>query len=321
MRAAQVGAVFIFTGLGLKMALVPMHLWQPDAYEHAPSSVNSLIAPVMTKVAAYAMLRMFLSVFPAGYLSGTVPVADALLILGLIGIVFGSVAAAGQTDIRRMLAYSSISQLAFIAVGIGLGTPLALAAALLHVVNHAAMKATLFLAAASVRLNTGLQRTHNLAGLGPRMWLTMGAFAVGSVAMVGIPPTAGFFSKWYMVQAGVRAAQDQEQSVVVAATVVVVVLLSSLLTAVYLFKVLEQVYLRPAKPEPSAHHDDEHGSPEGGSPQPVEQEAVRPVVERAKEAPADVWLPLVLLAAATVALGVFNVVIMEHVLLPGVETP
>ena len=309
-RAVQAGAVFIFTGLGLKMALVPMHLWLPDAYEHAPSSVNSLIAPVMTKVAAYAMLRMFLSVFPAGYLTGTVPVADALLILGLIGIVFGSVAAAGQTDIRRMLAYSSISQLAFIAVGIGLGTPLALAAALLHVVNHAAMKATLFLAAGSIRLRVGLQRTHNLAGLGPRMKLTMGAFAVGSVAMVGIPPTAGFFSKWYMVQAGVDEGQW---------LVVVVVLLSTLLTAVYLFKVLEQVYLRPAKPEPSAHHDDEHDSPEGGVPQPVEQEAVRPVVERAREAPLDVWLPLVLLAAATVVLGVANVVIMEHVLLPGVS--
>ena len=223
-RAVQVGAVFIFTGLGLKMALVPMHLWLPDAYEHAPSSVNSLIAPVMTKVAAYAMLRMFLTVFPPGYLSGAVPVADALLVLGLIGIVFGSVAAAGQTDIRRMLAYSSISQLAFIAVGIGLGTPLALAAALLHVVNHAAMKATLFLATASVRFRVGLQRTHNLTGLGPRMPLTMGAFAIGSVAMVGIPPTAGFFSKWYMVQAGVKAAQDQEQPVVVAAIVVAVVL-------------------------------------------------------------------------------------------------
>ncbi|MXY59792.1 MAG: hypothetical protein F4Y96_04820 [Chloroflexi bacterium] len=287
-----------------------VHLWLPDAYEHAPSSVNSLIAPVMTKVAAYAMLRMFLSVFPPGYLSGTVPIADALLVLGLIGIVFGSVAAAGQTDIRRMLAYSSISQLAFIAVGIGLGTPLALAAALLHVVNHAAMKATLFLATASVRFRVGLQRTHNLAGLGPRMPLTMGAFAVGSVAMVGIPPTAGFFSKWYMVQAGV----DEGQWIVVA-----VVLLSSLLTAVYLFKVLEQVYLRPAKPEPSTHHDDEHDSPGESASHPVEQQAMRPVVERAREAPLDVWLPLVLLGAATVVLGVFNVVIMEHVLLPGVS--
>ncbi len=308
-RAAQVGAAFIFTGLGLKMALVPMHLWLPDAYQHAPSSVNSLIAPVMTKVAAYAMLRMLLSVFPAGYLSGSVPVADALLILGLIGIVFGSVAAAGQTDIRRMLAYSSISQLAFIAVGIGLGTPLALAAALLHVANHAAMKATLFLAAGSVRWRVGLQRTHNLAGLGPRMPLTMGAFAVGAVAMVGIPPTAGFFSKWYMVQAGL----DEGQWIVVA-----VVLLSSLLTAVYLFKVLEQVYLRPAKPEPSAHHGDEHDAHADSAPYSTEQ-AMRPVVERARESPLDVWLPLVLLAAATVALGVMNVVIMERVLLPGVS--
>ncbi|MDE2836159.1 MAG: proton-conducting transporter membrane subunit [Chloroflexota bacterium] len=307
-RAAQVGAVFIFAGLGLKMALVPMHLWLPDAYEHAPSSVNSLIAPVMTKVAAYAMLRMFLSVFPAGFLSGTVPIADALLILGLIGIVFGSVAAAGQSDIRRMLAYSSISQLAFIAVGIGLGSPLALAAALLHVANHAAMKATLFLAAASVRLRVGLQRTHNLAGLGPRMPLTMGAFAIGSVAMIGIPPTAGFFSKWYMAQAGV----DEGQWVVVA-----VVLFSSLLTAVYLFKVLEQVYLRPAKPEPSAHGDDERDASADAAPRP--ELAMRPVVERAREAPFDVWLPLVVLAAATVVLGVINVVIMDHVLLPGVS--
>ncbi len=317
-RAAQAGAVFIFTGLGLKMALVPMHLWLPDAYEHAPSSVNSLIAPVMTKVAAYAMLRMLISVFPPGFLSGTVPVADALLILGLIGIVFGSIAAAGQTDIRRMLAYSSISQLAFIAVGIGLGTPLALAAALLHIVNHAAMKATLFLAASSIRLRVGLQRTHNLAGLGPRMPLTMGAFAIGSVAMVGIPPTAGFFSKWYMVQAGVRAARDQEQLVVVAAIVVAVVLLSSLLTAVYLFKVLEQVYLRPAKPEPSAHHDDDH-EPSADAVQRSTEQTMRPVVERAREAPFDVWLPLVLLAAATIALGIANVVIMDHVLLPGVS--
>ena len=307
-RAAQAGAAFIFTGLGLKMALVPMHLWLPDAYEYAPSSVNSLIAPVMTKVAAYAMLRMLLSVFPAGFLSDAVPVTDALLVLGLIGVVFGSVAAAGQTDIRRMLAYSSISQLAFIAVGIGLGTPLALAAAALHIANHAAMKGALFLAAASVRFGVGMQRTHNLAGLGPRMPLTMGAFAVGAVAMVGIPPTAGFFSKWYMVQAGL----DEGAWVVVA-----VVLISSLLTAVYLFRVLEQVYLRPAKPEPSAHDGDGHGEAPA-PPRPLSQ-GMRPVVARAREAPVDVWLPIVLLAAATIGLGVINVLIMEHVLLPGVS--
>ena len=306
-RAVQAGAAFIFAGLGLKMGLVPLHLWLPDAYEHAPSSVNSLIAPVMTKVAGYAMLRMTLSVFPPGYFTGVVPIADALLVLGLIGIVFGSVAAAAQSDLRRMLAYSSVSQLAFIAVGIGLGTPLALAAALLHVANHAAMKATLFLAAASIRLRVGLQRTHNLAGLGPRMPLTMGAFAVGAVAMVGIPPTAGFFSKWYMAQAGLDAGQW---------IVVAVVLASSLLTAVYLFRALEQVYLRPAKPEPAAQHHGGEGDAEHAP--PSAEPPVRGVVARTTEAPWDVWIPLALLAAATVALGVFNAAIMERVLLPGV---
>ena len=229
-RAAQAGAVLIFTGLGLKMALVPLHFWLPDAYQYAPSSVNSLIAPIMTKVAAYAMIRMFLSVFPAGYLASAIPIADALVLLGLAGVVFGSIAAIAQPDLRRMLAYSSIGQLAFIAIGIGIGTPLALAAALLHVANHAAMKATLFLATASIRMQARVQRVNNLASLGRHMPITMAAFTVGAISMVGIPPTAGFFSKWYMVQAGIDDGQW---------AVAVIVLLSSLLTAVYLFRVLE----------------------------------------------------------------------------------
>ncbi len=321
-RAVQAGAVFIFAGLGLKMALVPMHAWLPDAYQYAPSSVNSLIAPVMTKVAAYAMLRMFLSVFPTGYLSSVIPVADALVVLGLIGMVFGSVAAASQKDLRRMLAYSSISQLALIAVGIGLASPLAFVAALLHVVNHAAMKSTLFLAAASIRLQTGLQRIDNLAGVARAMPITMAAFALGAVSMVGIPPSAGFFSKWYMVQAGV----DQGQW-----AVVVVVLFSSLLTAVYLFKVLERAYLRPAVVE--VHHgrdgDEGHGAEaahSGHAPQPsvagagqTDGPSVREEVARASESPVDVWAPLAVLAAATLILGILNVAIVQNVLEPGVS--
>ena len=305
-RAAQAGAVLIFTGLGLKMALVPLHFWLPDAYQYAPSSVNSLIAPIMTKVAAYAMIRMFLSVFPAGYLASAVPIADALVLLGLAGVVFGSIAAIAQPDLRRMLAYSSIGQLAFIAIGIGIGTPLALAAALLHVANHAAMKATLFLATASIRMQARVQRVNNLASLGRHMPITMAAFTVGAISMVGIPPTAGFFSKWYMVQAGIDDGQW---------AVAVIVLFSSLLTAVYLFRVLEQVYLRPAQPEPSPHHDGDDAHP---APITIEK-PTRVTVDRATESPIDAWLPIVLLAAAVVALGIFNVLIFEHVLTPGVS--
>ena len=307
-RSVQAGAVFIFVGLGLKMALVPLHLWLPDAYTHAPSSVNSLLAPVMTKVGAYAMVRMFLSVFPVGYLEDEAPVADGLLVLGLAGIVYGSVAAIAQSDIRRMLAYSSISQLGLIAVGIGLATPLGLVAALLHVMNHAMMKGTLFLAAASVRLSTGLSNVSDLTGLGRAMPLTMAGFTLGALSMVGIPPSAGFFSKWWAAQAGLESGQW---------AVVVVVLGSSLLTAVYVFIVLERVYLRPAQPAPPPAG---HAASDAAA-APGDETGGRALAQGrgAAESPADVVLPLAVLALATVGLGVANSFIVTHVLEPGVR--
>jgi len=300
-RSIQAGAAFIFVGLGLKMALVPMHLWLPDAYTFAPSSVNSLIAPVMTKVGAYAMMRMFLSVFPTGYLTDVVPVADALLVLGLVGIVFGAVVAMSQTDIRRMLAYSSISQLSLIAVGIGLGTPLGMVAALLHVMNHAVMKAALFLAAGSIRYSTGITTVDGVSGLGRTMPLTMIAFALGAIAMVGIPPMAGFFSKWYAVQAGVETDQW---------AVVAVVLVSSLLSAVYLFRILERAYLHPVQPEPAHGPQDDNAFGETAAQIATEEPAV--------ESPLDVVLPAVALGLAALALGIANSWIVTQILEPGV---
>jgi multicomponent Na+:H+ antiporter subunit D len=300
-RSVQAGAAFIFVGLGLKMALVPLHLWLPDAYTFAPSSVNSLIAPVMTKVGAYAMMRMFLSVFPTGYLTDVVPVADALLVLGLVGIVFGAVVAMSQTDIRRMLAYSSISQLSLIAVGIGLGTPLGMVAALLHVMNHAVMKAALFLAAGSIRYSTGITTVDGVSGLGRTMPLTMIAFALGAIAMVGIPPMAGFFSKWYAVQAGVEADQW---------AVVAVVLVSSLLSAVYLFRILERAYLHPVQPEPAHGPQGDNAFGETAAQIATEEPAV--------ESPLDVVLPAVALGLAALALGIANSWIVTQILEPGV---
>ena len=159
---------------------------------------------------------------------------------GLIGVVFGAAAAFRQQDIRRLLAYSSVSQLAFIAIGIGLATPLGFTAALLHIMNHAVMKGTLFLAVMAVRLQTGVTEVPALAGLGRRLPVTAAAFTVGAIAMVGVPPTAGFFSKWYLA----IAAVEQDLWVVLA-----VVLLGSLLTAAYLFRVLS-VHASPSRRPP-----------------------------------------------------------------------
>lgn len=311
-RSVAAGAVFIFTGLALKMAVVPLHLWLPDAYTFAPSSVNSLIAPVMTKTAAIAIIRMFLSVFPDGYLTDLVPVADALVALGLIGVMFGSIVAISQRDIRRMLAYSSISQLAMIAVGIGLATPLGLIAALLHILNHAVMKSTLFLAAGAVRYRTGSSSVDGFLNMGRTMPLTMIGFTLASLAMVGIPPFSGFFSKWYLVQAGLETGQW---------LVIAVVLASTLLTAVYLFKVLEIAYLRPAQPEPSHDdslsetHDDSHARAAAHRSQTEAEAVAQPSV---REAPMSMAVPILILGIASFVLGIFNAFIVNNVLRPGV---
>jgi multicomponent Na+:H+ antiporter subunit D len=286
-RAVQAGAAFIFTGLGLKMALVPLHLWLPDAYTHSPSSVSSLIAPIMTKVSAYAMLRMFLSVFPDGYLDEAVPIATIVLILGLVGTVFGSVAAMAQHNFRRMLAYSSISQISLIAVGIGLASPLAFIAALLHIMNHAVMKAALFLVATNLGVAKGNPTIDDFSGVGRRMPITMIAFALGAISMIGIPPTAGFFSKWYLAQAGIAEGQWM---------VVVIILGSSLLTAVYMLRLLERAFF--------------------GSPQEDRSSinSVESTSERSNRALMEVAIPSMVLGLGAVALGLFNTAIVTQVL-------
>ncbi len=274
-----VAAVVLITlGLGLKMALFPLHQWLPDAYTYAPSPVTALIAPIMTKVYAYSLIRMYLSVFPPGYITDIVPISTVLVVLGMIGILFGSVMAFAQQDIRRMLAYSSISQLAFIALGIGLANSLALIGAVLHILNHAVMKACLFLAVGSIRSQAGIVSVAQIGGLGRRMPLTMGAFTVGALSMIGVPPSSGFFSKWYLVQGGIDASNW---------VAVAVILASSLLTAIYFFRVLERIYF--AAPDRAETGD-------------------------VKEAPPVVVIPIWLFAVAMVGLGIVNAFIVTTIL-------
>jgi multicomponent Na+:H+ antiporter subunit D len=295
--AVLAGAALIFAGLGVKMAIVPLHWWLPDAYNFAPSSVTALVAPISTKVGAYVMLRMALTVFPDGYLGSATPVGSLLLTLGLAGAVIGGAMAMAQTDLRRILAYSSISQLGLIAAGIGLASPLAMTAALFHIMTHSVMKAALFLATCSIRYRTAQVDIDRLAGLGKMMPLTMLAFTIGAVSMVGVPPTAGFFSKLYLAQAGIESGMWP---------VALVVLLSGLLTAGYMVRILERVYLG----EPD--EIDETAMP--GTAQSTAAAAVR----NASDMPADTLVPTLILAVGTIVLGVLNVPIVTQLLGPGV---
>lgn len=278
-RSVIAAATFMVMGLGLKMALFPLHLWLPDAYTYAPSTVSALIAPVMTKVAAYGLLRLFLTVFQPTYLRDVLPVCSVIGWLAAAGILFGSLWAMAQNDYRRMLAYSSVSQIAHVALGIGLANPSGLIGALLHILNHAFMKGCLFLVAGSVRFRTGIWEIPRFAGLGKAMPWTMAGFSVAALSMVGVPPTAGFFSKWYLVLGGIDAGNW---------VWVAIILISSLLNAVYFFRILEKVYTAP---------------PQGNGAHP-----------KAKEAPWEMLAPTLFLAVGILILGLANAFIVEQVL-------
>jgi multicomponent Na+:H+ antiporter subunit D len=225
----------IVIGLALKMALFPLHVWLPDAHSYSPPAVAALLAAVQVKAGAYALLRILYDVFGPAYLGAEgLPVTTALTWFGAAGIVVGSVLAIQQPDIKRMLAYSTVAQLGYIGVGIGLGTPLALVGAMLHVLNHAVMKSGLFLVAGGIIQQTGLKTIARFSGLGKRMPLTMTGFTLLALSMVGIPPTAGFFSKWYLVLGSLEA-----DNLILA----VVIGTSSLLTAVYFLRLFERIFV------------------------------------------------------------------------------
>jgi multicomponent Na+:H+ antiporter subunit D len=269
--AYTVAVALIAVGLAIKLALFPLHGWLPDAYTFAPSPVTGFVAAVMTKVSAYAMLRIFLFVLPPGGSAG-----QALALLGwaaAAAAVAGSAMALAQTDVRRMLAYSSVGQIGYIVMGIAIGTPLALTGALLHILNHAVMKGCLFLSAGGVAWETGATDVAGYGGVARRMPLSMAAFTVAAASLVGLPPMAGFFSKWYLLEAAIQVGAWPFAGALVA---------SSLMSAVYLFRVVERSYF---------------GAPNG---------TAVPARGMLRELPAGMLAPIVLLAASVVLIGALN---------------
>lgn len=238
-RTIPVAFAFITVGIGLKLALFPLHLWLPNAYAFAPSSVTAFIASTATKVAVYMLLRFVFTVFGAAFAFEVMQVDRLLMPLALFAIVLMSVSAIHQDNIKRLLAYSSVAQLGYMVLGISFASVFGLAAAVLHLFNHALMKGALFMAMGCVMYRVGSVRLDAMAGLGKTMPFTMAAFVVGGLSLIGVPLTVGFISKWYLVQ----AALEQGMWPVAA-----VVLLGSLLAVIYIWKVVETAYLK-APPE------------------------------------------------------------------------
>ena len=189
-------------GFGLKAALVPFHAWLPDAHPSAPAPISAMLSGVVIKaLGVYAMARIIFNVFGLSGLS-----SEVLLILGTISMVVGVFLAIGQWDFKRLLAYHSVSQIGYVIVGIGLGTPLGILGGLFHLVNHAVFKSLLFLDAGSVEYATGTRRLDKMGGLSQKMPVTGFSSMIASLSISGIPPFNGFWSKliiiWACVEAG-----------------------------------------------------------------------------------------------------------------------
>ncbi len=224
----------IVGGLSVKVALFPLHTWQPDAYATAPDSVATLISALVSTVAAYAIGRLILSVFTPAFFQA-VPIAQTAVLAGAgVSILAGSVLAVLQEDVRRMLAYSSVSQFGMVVAGFAIATPIAVFGALVHLVGHAIMKGGLFATAGLVERRTGARTVDEFAGLVDRSPVGAGAVAVLGLAMVGVPPAVGFVGKWYIVVGAVEAGSWAVAGLVVAST---------LLTLAYFARLVERMFV------------------------------------------------------------------------------
>ena len=234
-RTIQAALAFLTVGLGIKVALFPMHMWLPNAYAYAPSVVTVFLAATATKVAVYALIRVVYSIFGTIDILEIVTVRDMLVILALLAMFSGSLVAIYQKNIKRMLAFSSVAQIGYMVLGLSFDTVTGVAAGIIHLFNHAVMKGGLFMALGAISYRTGSVYLDDFAGLGKKMPLTMAAFVGGGLSLIGVPLTVGFVSKWYLIQAALEKGWW---------IVAILIVVSSLLAVIYVWRVVEIIYFR-----------------------------------------------------------------------------
>jgi len=227
--------LLLFVGLAVKAAIFPLHVWLPSAMV-APAPVSALLhAVAVVKAGAFGIVRLVYDVFGLE-LTALLGLNHLVAISAAFTIIYGSVMALRQNDIKRRLAYSTVSQVSYIALGVGIGGPLATIGGLVHLVNQGLMKITLFFCAGNLAETHGIKNVSDIAGAGRLMPWTMLAFTIGALGMMGVPPIAGFVSKWYLGIGGLEAGHYWVVAVLVAST---------LLNAAYFLPLLKRAWFDP----------------------------------------------------------------------------
>lgn len=285
-KSVLIGFAFLLLGLALKMALFPMHLWLPDAYVAAPSAVTTIIGPIMTKVMAYALIRMVFTVFGFGYVDKIVNATDLMTWFGTAAILFGAVSALSQNDFKKMVCYVLIAEIGYIIGGIGVADASAIKGSLFHLLNDALMIASMFWTAMMVRYQTGGHALENFIGLFRKMPFTGILFMTGAFAIIGVPPTCGFFSKWYLLTGGINTGHWE---------FVMALLLSTLINIALFFRILDKaIFVHTVLPDPEGR-----------------EFKIQPSMD---EAPLSMTIPGLTIAVAILFLGIFNQTIIHEII-------
>ena len=235
-RTIRVAFAFFTVGISLKLALFPLHQWLPNAYTFAPSSVTAFVAATATKVAVYMLLRFFFTVFGAAFSFQVMQLDWVLMPLALVAIFSMSLVAIFQENAKRLLAYSSVAQIGYMILGIALASVTGLTAGILHLFNHALMKAALFMALGCVAYRIGSVRIPDMAGIAKKMPWTMAAFVAAGFSIIGVPLTVGFISKWYLLLGALERGWWP---------VAALILVTSLMAVVYIWRIVEVAYFQP----------------------------------------------------------------------------
>ncbi len=232
-KAIVGGLIFIFFGLGIKMALMPFHGWLPDAYTHAPDAISPFLAASVTKVALLVWVRIVFGVVGPDAEIEHVPVLILLEELGAIAAIVGAVFALTQSEIKRMFAYGGISHIGIILIGVSVGNPTSFAGGVFYLINDMVMQAALFFLAGTAAHHYGVRTVEDLGRLrGQAPWMT-GALVIMAMAMVGLPPTGGFFGKWYIMLGALEARNYVAVGAVIVAT---------MLTLAYFLKLFDRLF-------------------------------------------------------------------------------
>jgi multicomponent Na+:H+ antiporter subunit D len=282
-KAVLAAFIICMVGVWLKMAFFPLHAWLPNAYTYAPSASSSLIAPLVTKVMIYVMIRLMLSVFTPKFVFTTLSISDPIVWLAAIAITMGAILALAERNLKKMLTYVIIAEVGYMVGGAWLGNRAGMTGAILHIVNDALMTLCVFLVAGNIVYKVKGYAFEDLQGLFRKMPYTMGAFVIGALAIIGVPPTCGFFSKWYLIKGAIEAGHYGFMAAL---------LFSSLINVVLFFRIIEIGYYEPF----SDHHG--HGSDS----------------EPFDEAPLPMLVPLLLVAASLVVVGMYTGDIVTHII-------